>query len=189
MNDVQSRFRALFQRSYDRILAYAMRRTNTPDDAADAVSDVYRIAWQHLDQIPDDDREILWLYATARRVVANLNRGARRRGRLVEKLSADLSVHPRYTEPAPEELDAGRAARHLAEEDREILMLSAWEGLTSAELARTLGCSPVAARLRLSRARARLNALLADDGTTTKQPSGPGHIRTQRQPRTASHSR
>ena len=37
-------------------------------------------------------------------------------------------------------------------------MLVGWEGLRSAELARLLGCSPTAARIRLHRARARLIA-------------------------------
>ena len=74
---------------------------------------------------------------------------------------------------------AARALRHLAEDDREILMLVGWEGLRSAELARLLGCSPTAARIRLHRARARLIAEMEQLGLVTKQqgPSRHSHVR------------
>ncbi|MGO4229800.1 sigma factor-like helix-turn-helix DNA-binding protein [Arthrobacter sp. YAF34] len=41
----------------------------------------------------------------------------------------------------------------LRERDREVLMLSYWDELTTAELAQTLGCSSSAAAVRLHRAR------------------------------------
>jgi len=53
----------------------------------------------------------------------------------------------------------------LSEPDRELLLLVAWEGLTSAEAAEVLGISKVAARSRLHRARRRaLHALHGNDG-------------------------
>ena len=70
-------------------------------------------------------------------------------------------------EAVDERLDAhaerGRlrtALNVLADSDRELLLLVAWEGLTPAEAAVALGISPVAARTRLHRARRRArNAL------------------------------
>jgi RNA polymerase sigma factor (sigma-70 family) len=53
----------------------------------------------------------------------------------------------------------------LSEPDRELLLLVAWEGLTSTEAAEVLGVSKVAARSRLHRARHRaLQALHGDAG-------------------------
>lgn len=52
------------------------------------------------------------------------------------------------------------ALASLSECDQEVLRLVAWDGLTSAELAAALGCTPVAARTRLHRARGRLAARL-----------------------------
>lgn len=49
-----------------------------------------------------------------------------------------------------------RALRELRPEEQEILRLAAWEGLTNAGLAVTLGCSENAATIRLHRARKRL---------------------------------
>jgi RNA polymerase sigma-70 factor (ECF subfamily) len=53
-------------------------------------------------------------------------------------------------------------------------MLVAWEGLTPAEAAQALDCSPVAARIRLHRARKRLADALespshSPGGLTTKE--------------------
>lgn len=49
-----------------------------------------------------------------------------------------------------------RAFGRLSGDDREALALVAWDGLTPAKAARSLGCSPVAFRVRLHRARRRL---------------------------------
>lgn len=49
----------------------------------------------------------------------------------------------------------------LSVEDRQIVLLVAWDGLTPTEAADALGISPVAARSRLHRARSRAQAALA----------------------------
>jgi RNA polymerase sigma-70 factor (ECF subfamily) len=49
----------------------------------------------------------------------------------------------------------------LSEREREVLMLTAWEELSSNEAARVLGCSATAYRIRLHRARNRLRERLA----------------------------
>ncbi len=48
------------------------------------------------------------------------------------------------------------AVSQLAEPDREILFLTAWEGLSHGEVAAVLGLSESASRKRLERARRRL---------------------------------
>jgi 2-polyprenyl-6-methoxyphenol hydroxylase-like FAD-dependent oxidoreductase len=48
----------------------------------------------------------------------------------------------------------------LPERDREVLALACWEGLTSEQIAEVEGCSAIAARTRLHRARKRLAATL-----------------------------
>ena len=53
----------------------------------------------------------------------------------------------------------------LSEADRELLLLVAWEGLTSTEAAAALGISKVAARSRLHRARHRALAALSATAT------------------------
>jgi RNA polymerase sigma-70 factor (ECF subfamily) len=62
------------------------------------------------------------------------------------------------------------ALRSLAPRDRDVLALSAWEGLRAEEIAVVVGCSPAAARVRLHRARRRLRAALAARGYPEDHP-------------------
>jgi RNA polymerase sigma-70 factor (ECF subfamily) len=55
------------------------------------------------------------------------------------------------------------ALRALRPRDREVLLLTAWDGLNASEAAAVLGCSPTAYRIRLHRARRRLARLLVED--------------------------
>lgn len=47
------------------------------------------------------------------------------------------------------------ALNALTSDERELLMLAGWEGLSAAQMGRDLGCSPISDRVRLQRARAR----------------------------------
>jgi RNA polymerase sigma-70 factor (ECF subfamily) len=137
------------------ILAYALRRTSDPEDAADLVAETFLVAWRRLEDVPPDSQARLWLYGVARRTRANQRRGERRRERLGERLRADLA--PALAEPSePPGPDALAALGRLGPEDREVLRLSAWEELLPSEVAAVLGISAVAARSRLHRARRRL---------------------------------
>ena len=63
----------------------------------------------------------------------------------------------------------------LPPEDREVLMLAGWEGLSATAMGQVLGCSPTAARIRLHRARARLKAAMTGDVRAPKRPGVAGH--------------
>lgn len=75
-------------------------------------------------------------------------------------------------DPSSEDsMESAVALARLSDDDRELLMLVAWEGLDSAQLGFVLNCSPTAARIRLHRARSRLRAELDELGIWTKQRS------------------
>ncbi|HEX7717708.1 MAG TPA: sigma factor, partial [Marmoricola sp.] len=40
------RFRELYARHFDALLAYALRRVDRPEDAADVVADTFVVAWR-----------------------------------------------------------------------------------------------------------------------------------------------
>jgi hypothetical protein len=70
------------------ILAYALRRTLTRDDAADVVAETFLQAWRRLEQAPEEGSAVrLWLYGIARKVLANHLRGKRRYQRLGIRLA------------------------------------------------------------------------------------------------------
>jgi RNA polymerase sigma-70 factor (ECF subfamily) len=157
----QARFGRIYHEHGRRILAYALRRVGDPEDAADVVAETFLIAWRRLGDVPTGDGGRLWLYAVARRVLANQHRGERRRTRLGERLAESLRTEL-ATQPAPsgEATEVLRAMGELSDEDRELLLLVSWEELSPAEAARILGISSLAARSRLHRARRRLRTLL-----------------------------
>jgi RNA polymerase sigma-70 factor (ECF subfamily) len=158
------------------IVAYCSWRASSPSDAQDAAADVFLTAWRRLDELPDGDEARVWLYATARRVIANQRRSNRRRIALHERLT--LAAVPDPHEPAPYDRDDAavrETLRCLGARDREVLLLSEWEGLSPAQIAAVLGCLTVTARGRLHRARRRFRTVfeaLTSEGSTTRfQPA------------------
>ncbi len=161
----EARFSDLYREHARELLGYALRRSADPDDAADVVAETFLVAWRRLGDVPLGGEARLWLYGTARRVLANHGRGVRRRDRLTERLRAELrrQLPAHQTEKGSTLVEA---LAGLREADRELLMLIGWEELTPTEAARALGISPRAARTRLHRARRRLRDRLVE------QPSG-----------------
>jgi RNA polymerase sigma-70 factor (ECF subfamily) len=161
--DRKERFADLYEIARPRILAYVLRRKSSPADVADIVAEVFTIAWRRFDDMPGGDANLLWLYVTARHVLGNHGRSLRRYSAAVERVAEQLARTATYVEPADEAAVAAQLSlASLPEDDREILMLAGWEGLSSSELGAVLGCTPSAARLRLYRARARLRAEVVD---------------------------
>ena len=162
MSEREDRFGELYARTCARIVAFAVRRTSSPEDAADVVAQTFEIAWRKFDEIPSGEPGLLWLYVTTRYVLANHHRRLRRRDMLFSNLVEDLKRVSIHSEALDEEALVMQAClRSLAEDDREILLLTAWEGLGASELGRVLGCSQTAARIRLHRARSRLRGAIA----------------------------
>lgn len=156
MTAAERRFDHLARHAAPRLLGYATRRVDAAADAADVVAEVLLIAWRRIDRVPaDDDEAVLWLFAVARRVLANHRRGRVRRNALAERLRRELAVAPSIDERR--DLSAVRdALQELSAAERELITLHAWEGLTIAEAARVLGIRPATARKRLERARRKL---------------------------------
>lgn len=162
------RFEALFASYSSDIVAYCGWRASTASDAQDAVADVFLTAWRRLDELPEGDAARVWLYATARKVIANQRRSSRRRTALHQRLELEAaSVQHEPGSQDGEHALVHEALRSLAPRDRELLLLAEWEGLAPAEIAAVLGCLTVTARGRLHRARRRFRtayeALLARD--------------------------
>jgi len=151
------RFRQLFADTERDLLAYALRRVERAEDAADVVAETFLVAWRRLETLPDGDEARPWLYGVARRQLANQRRGELRRSRLADRLRSELRVASVSHLPDDHRVAAVRAAlARLEEEDQEILRLSSWEGLTPSQIATAMGMPAVTVRSRLHRARKRL---------------------------------
>ena len=132
-----------------RVYRYIAYRVSDSQRAEELAADVFRIAWEKQLVEPPG---IGWLLATARNVIGNEYKGRRRRQELVDRLKDEARIQ--VSGPDTEQRSAvADVLSRLRERDREVLMLSYWDELTTAELSQTLGCSPSAAAVRLHRAR------------------------------------
>jgi RNA polymerase sigma-70 factor (ECF subfamily) len=188
------RLTALWREHHAAVLRYASRRTDA-GAAQDVVSDTFLVAWRRLPEVPDDPAQARpWLYAVARRVLANSDRSRRRIQRLSTQLSRagwDTEGVPDPAEGVTERARVRQALGHLAERDQEALRLVCWEDLDLAGAALAMGCSRTAMAVRLHRARRRMAAALRlADGGEGEPPGEPvvGHeAHTSRAGRVAGH--
>lgn len=153
--DRTARFTALYEATYAELLRFSQRRVHSTH-AEDVVAETFLVAWRRLEDLPtrrDDARA--WLFGVARGVVLNAHRGAKRQRALAVRL-ADVPNGATLTYDADlvaRQVDLSRAWQRLSAVHQEALALAVLDGLTAPQAAGVLGISPVAFRLRLSRAR------------------------------------
>lgn len=172
----EQRYRRLFDRYHEDVYAYCRRRTDA-EAAADCAAETFLVAWRRLEDVPDGDAALGWLYAVARRTLSNEFRRTRRWGRLLTRLRG---VDPEPN-PDPEtvvvrlERDAAvlAALARLRPQDEELLRLALWEELPHSEIAALLGCSTQAVTQRVYRATRRAGReyrRLTHDHTVVEAP-------------------
>lgn len=162
-DDASTRFEGLYRTHYRAVAGFIGRRLRA-DLVDDAVHEVFLVAWRRATDVPDPG--VGWLLAVARNVVSERYRAGSRLTELHQAAVAEAMTGQQTASGADveaiERLAVFEALRRLSEDDQEVLMLAAWEGLDSAAAAEVLGCSSGSYRMRLSRARKRYEAALAD---------------------------
>jgi RNA polymerase sigma-70 factor (ECF subfamily) len=150
----EERFNRLWHEHAAAVLAYARRRVDETQ-ADEVVAETFVVAWRRLGEIPVAARP--WLFGVARRVSANLRRSQRRWDALHDRLAGEQQG---AVPGSPAAGLAGLALDRLPPDDRELLMLLAWDGLSRAEAAEALRCSRRTLAVRLYRARRRFEAAM-----------------------------
>jgi RNA polymerase sigma-70 factor (ECF subfamily) len=163
-------FEQLFRDTRTDLLAYILRRSRNAEDAADVLAETYLIAWQKLEKVPQGDRARLWLFGVARNLLMKGASRHRSGSALVERLANELrSTDPVHLPVEDERRGALRAVlAALPVRDREILTMTAWEGLTPKQIAVVMGTSANVVRVRLHRARTRLKRQLELERPVTR---------------------
>jgi len=157
----RDRFRSVYAATYPDLLRFVTRRVH-PSHAEDVVADVFLVAWRRVADLPAElDNQRAWLFGIARRTLLNQYRSDRRHEalavRIAEHQPSSAGVDP---ELIAARLDLARVWPSLSTADQEAIALTAWDGLDGPAAAAVLGITPVAYRLRLSRARRSLRRLL-----------------------------
>ena len=157
-------FIRLFWQHGPAVHSYLSRRAGH-QQADDLLEEVWVRAFRSRDRYDDRVAALAWLYGIARNVLLGHFRSQ-------HSLAAGDPGRRKLGEPDPwdavdDRLDARRtvsglteALAALADEDREVLLLVAWEQLNSAEVAVVMDIPQGTARSRLHRARVQLRAYL-----------------------------
>lgn len=176
------RYGTIWDRHRDRIFRHLIASGNTPTSAEDLTAATFLELWRRRRAVRFVDGSLLpWLIVTARNVSRNDARGTRLYERFLAAIMADLvtwrelwlPTRPVVPDPAeppvvpdPADRIADRDDDHLIAlraaiaaarpADATLLAMTALEGFTIREAATALGLSESAAKMRLSRLRARL---------------------------------
>ena len=153
-------FGVLARTSADRLFAVAQRILRDVGRAEDAVQQTLVIAWRRLPQLRDPDRFDAWIYRLLIHECYAEARNARQWGTPLQLLPADRAQRDETLSVADrDELDRG--FRRLPPDQRSILVLRHYLGLSPAEIAETLGIPEGTARSRLHYAHRAMRAALA----------------------------
>ena len=162
-----------YRRHVARVTAMGVRRFDNPEDVADFVATVFLEVLGSADGFdPGRGAAVAWLYGVGSNVATAMYRQRWRAVQAEQRISGRALLDPDDYARVEEGIDAAArlrqtylAMRDLPEQDRRLLELVAVDGLSTREAAHALKLSPVAARVRLSRARGRLRvALTRHDG-------------------------
>ncbi len=159
MSDQEVRFAELYRRYGKQLNAYCLRRTQR-SQAADAVAETFLVAWRKIEQIPEGEAALPWLYGVAYRVLSHQWRHKARSRRLIERLGGLADVQA----PPPDVVLVRneeyrlviKASSRLKTIDQEVLRLTLWEELSHAEAAMVLGIEASVVKQRAYRARRNL---------------------------------
>jgi RNA polymerase sigma factor (sigma-70 family) len=162
-------FGQLFERHADRVYAHCFSRTGSWSTAEDLTSVVFLEAWRKRSEVRfSGDSALPWLLGVANNATRNAQRSLRRYKLLLAKLPPP-EAEADFAADAVERVDQERLAQHLLcsmaglrQEEREVLALCDWAGLSYAEAAVAMGVPEGTVRSRLFRARQHLRDL-ADD--------------------------
>jgi RNA polymerase sigma-70 factor (ECF subfamily) len=155
-------FRSLYKSSYSELLKFVQRRTDAAD-AEDVVAEAFLVVWRRFSEAPAKECDArAWVFGIARNLMLNAQRGEQRRQALGVRLAETTAVDSSnsHADLVSSRIDVSRAWALLSEVHQEALGLAVFENLAAPQAAKVLGISPVAFRLRLTRARRTLRLLL-----------------------------
>jgi len=168
-------FETLYARHRAAVFRLAMRILDDHGQAADVTQEAFIALWRHRDQYrPDRGRVTWWLQSIARNGAINARRKQSRGDVPISPPPLELVVAPDSTEEEVIARDARRELAalvgHLPAEQRAVIELAFYAGLSHAEITERLGVplGTIKSRIRLALERLRLGVPQDATGTTAR---------------------
>jgi RNA polymerase sigma-70 factor (ECF subfamily) len=162
----------------DRVHGVAFNILRDREQAEDATQQTLMAVWRDLPQLRDPARFEAWVYRIAVRACHAEARRSRRWLSVVSPLAGD---GPTVTDAALEAVvdrdRFDRAFHRLSVDQRTVIVLHHYLGLTIEQVAETVGISDGTVKSRLNRGCARLRTALAVDATDTAETTRMGVAR------------
>ena len=168
--DRQAAFDLLVRKYRDRIYYHALYITKDSEEAFDVAQDVFVRGYHEARLFDPGFRTKAWLFRVCTNRCYNIVRDRHRRGGILERLgkaSAGLQEqHKAIDGVLHREMSEGvsRAMERLSPEHRTILLLRYFDDLSYQEIADVLQIKLGTVMSRLSRAKARLQGILVEEG-------------------------
>jgi RNA polymerase sigma-70 factor (ECF subfamily) len=161
-------FIALYDRFSTPLYSLAIRMLSSETEAQDLMQEVFLSVWNKAPTFrADRGSGFSWVVAQLRNRAIDRIRSRRRRGELLEANAPDLEPTGSATTSSADNCDASERARgvrsalgQLSDEQRQVLRLAYFEGLTQAEIAEKLEEPLGTIKARAQRGMARLRTIL-----------------------------
>lgn len=157
----EAAFEALIRMHQDRMYAIALRMTGHVQDAQDVVQDALVKAWQGLPGFRAEAQFATWLIRIVINGCHNLRRSRPPIPQLPRERQDDSAVESIVEARQRQDLVTAAIAE-LPFDQRAALVLHTFDGNSQAEVARLLGSTETAVKVRIHRARRTLLARLGD---------------------------
>ena len=162
-------FDEIVRRTYVDTYTLAVRLTATEEDARDVVQDAYLRAWKGIRRFRGDAQFTTWMYRITANTATTLT-SKRRRQRTVpidevaDPVETEIAMHPELaTESSELMAELAAALDELPPRLKTLVVLKDVYGLTHDEIAKELGISVTAAKVRLHRGRKKMRDLLYEE--------------------------
>ena len=155
-------FESLFRRYRPRLRRYLDRHTRAPELIDEIVNDTMLVVWRRAASFDLRSCASTWIIGIARRVGLKATAAARPPVESAEAERADASYAPEQRfEQRERQSRLVEALRALSPEQRAVVELAYFKGLSCREIAGVLGCPADTVKTRMFHARRRLKVLLA----------------------------
>lgn len=161
MPDEALQWRQWLERHGAALLLFARQWSTTPANAEDAMQNGFLKFWANRAKARD---ELAYLYACVRSAAMDLGRRERRReARELGARQPDLSAFEPPLERSERQASVEAAINQLPADQREVIVMKIWGGLTFAQISEALDIPPNTAASRYRYALNRLETELAEE--------------------------
>ncbi len=163
--------RELYAQTCDRIYRLLLKMTHNPEDASDLTQGTYTRVFQNIVQFDGASRVATWVYRVAVNEALQFLRQEKRRGRREMEKTQD-TVTNSGTAVSDARMDVAEALAQLSGDERALIVLRYFEGLSYAEMADVLGKPSGTIGSELNRVRHKLRDILAPEAAMTPGREG-----------------